>query len=469
MKITKSTKVKLLILVLIVIIMVYYTVESVVELNYDYNLFNIAYETSYNDSDKFEPPCIAICFSVTEILNFTLLLSSYPEIKRQAEKLMDINDRFTNCTAEQVLEDQDEGQKLIFEHLTLIQIDKMLIPMEKLFSWCYYLDQSMAQAKCDYGHARKYFYDHAVCQSFQFWPRIGITFNRSDLIIPGYRSLRLLNVGLDFRNQWAVNQLRVTAHRLNKVPWSQGESTIEVPVKSSHEIAYGLSFQEKTVRLLPPPYISNCKIPSKPYTSVGHCLSRCFMSSFTKITGRFPHHYVVNKPNDLRFLEGDGLAQYHELVTQLYSPCNKICGQVDCVVDTFEWRKVGRPIYNLQSGSKSLVLHFHPPSKLPLIKQAKPQINWLNYFSSVGSVISLYFGLSTLSLIDWLINNNQLQIVTFIRKLLSSDNQVKPLNVEILTFQRIDLKPKHYLTEVNSTIDSAIVNQYDTKFSSFND
>uniref|UniRef100_T1L0N7 Uncharacterized protein n=1 Tax=Tetranychus urticae TaxID=32264 RepID=T1L0N7_TETUR len=434
-----------------VIISVTFTVcvlKSITDLNYQYGLFRIAFHTSHNDSGLFEPPCISICIKVKSLINVTSLITLYPGLVKTAQRIIQDNQQFSNWSFDQLIEDVNQGENLIFGELTLSQIAKIIVPIEQLFDKCHYLDENLSNSPCEDKYFKTYFYDKSLCASFQAWPRLGIEFSRSDLRIPGYRGLILYQASLDLTQVPSVSEFSVVAHRLNKIPWSQGDSTIELKLNPSAVIYHYITFFETTTKLLPPPFESQCKIPIKPYTSVGHCLSRCFMSNFTRITGRLPHQYVINNPNNLKFLHlYEGLEKYQTLVAQLYAPCKDICGLTDCLSDAFEWRKLGHPVSSYHP--KNYVnLQIYPPSRLPIIKEARPQIDWLDFFSSIGGVIGLYFGLSFFSMIDLIIN---FSFDNFIAKLFGHskakeevNNRVQPLNVEVLDFTQTDLSSGSY-------------------------
>ncbi|CAG2108261.1 unnamed protein product [Medioppia subpectinata] len=193
--------------------------------------------------------------------------------------------------------------------------------------------------------------------------------------------------------------------RINGEPIDRYE-IVNKPTKRKHG-DYLVNLSNNTVILLPEPYRSAC-IDRLAGQSAADCIVQCLINTQVNRTGNYPYDYLTyDNTSGLRFRSYDGKRKSSHIIDK----CYKICGgNQECYREYYQivrenkyedWTPGNATADNDEYANNyknlSMDFRFMLPTLPALSYRMQPKFSFGEYLLFIGSIFSLWFGLSVLS------------------------------------------------------------------------
>lgn len=192
------------------------------------------------------------------------------------------------------------------------------------------------------------------------------------------------------------------------IPWTEREdfSSLDIDRYSQFTMDYSIII----FRLLQPPYKTNCSDYSE-YGVLGRtaCIQECEKSLFLKERGTWPLDVPAPAFNtSLAFFpSGFGLRRERAFPLKTLDTCSKKCAQPECssYIVTFSTKNQNFITSRRNQTNYNAKIYVNRPRAYGVKYIHIPAIDFIAYFTYIGGSISLWFGLSLLSIFDRLPTN----------------------------------------------------------------
>lgn len=375
---------------------------QVTQLYQVYHEYGIKTEHSTRSEDQVKPPYFTVCFNIMQMLNVSKIFQRHPNILAQVKAIKSTQEEYRNWSYTEILTDFDVGEGIILGSLNLAQISKIVVPLSSILEECSYLTENLVRKQCKESHFIKSFYDQSVCYTLGAFSHNELPmFQSKEIQVPGYRGLILFDLHLNLTSYSGINRLSLAIHPYPFLPWYDGFDSFEIFPREERVSDYALTYRKEVLKSLAYPYKSGCSdhFGESAFFSVSDCYSKCLIRKFVHKTKRYPRYYVISKFDRYKMMNGySEREKYLNMSSRFYQSCRKICGRSDCKMQHFKLSVINKPKFYPNSG-RLVVIHLYPPPASTKYRQDKSAITLANLFASTGSVISMWFNWSFLTIL----------------------------------------------------------------------
>uniref|UniRef100_T1K8D8 Uncharacterized protein n=1 Tax=Tetranychus urticae TaxID=32264 RepID=T1K8D8_TETUR len=194
-------------------------------------------------------------------------------------------------------------------------------------------------------------------------------------------------------------------HDGSLVPWTEDQdfSSLHVGLMSIVSVNYQLT----RIMLLEPPYKTNCRKYPKLSGWVG-CMYDCKEELNRKDSNGWPLDVPAESNVSIPFVpESRQLGDPH-LTHKINRECRRECDREQCTLNEYshylkyiQYNLTGDPNIDPSQSSYLTRVYIHRPFNFDVVYKHRPAIEFIEYFSYVGSAIGLWFGFSCLTFFNF--------------------------------------------------------------------
>ena len=176
----------------------------------------------------------------------------------------------------------------------------------------------------------------------------------------------------------------------NKMAFTQGTLLISQEI---HDYIY-IKYQKTVVKYLFNPKLKPCSVGQ----TADECINNCRIKEFIDSTGMFPGKYLYSVENysDLKF------SSFNECIAFNWSEkCSQLCGHnTDCYREYFisDYKEYDYTYSNPDKFDVGIEFPTHPTT----IYEISLKMSFEEYLCLIASIVSLWFGFSILSFVDFI-------------------------------------------------------------------
>ncbi|KAI1293494.1 hypothetical protein HDE_06622 [Halotydeus destructor] len=356
----------------------------------EYIKYEVVSDLSISKQNYIVPPAFTLCLVYVDLIDWRTLLAGYkfdtepPEPREVIKALQEtvsiakILEALPNVTGKQILKymmAREQGTYDILENEKAIKIERFI----KNYYVCYMF--TMLGGK-DGGNVRHESKD--------------ISYGRE----PG----TLMRISFAKANLSSVSRAVFYLSPANYLPRGDRDFRLSIDARGQNVFSqsatyWSLSYQKVALRLLPAPYVTNCRdFESMGFEGSYHCQLSCTHAHAMKKFGKSLFTILYTKPENFTVINKYSIIGNETLRKQI-DEIETLCDR-KCEGETCHQRLFAPRIESQLSHQTEIVFRIVESSGVFIGSEAKAQMSWMNYTVSVLSILGVWLSFSFVSVIQ---------------------------------------------------------------------
>lgn len=367
-----------------------YQVWSVVS---QYLLFETIIESTIARPKYFIPPSVSICLPYLQVLNYSLVLSKYPDLTQFISHLVPIADENDIDLLEKIFRQNDSIREQLDYHLhekyPISMIMSLTMDIDSLLSKCRSLEpDEYGLEPCPHVSEFKTFAkDDLKCFQFTIDNFNGKPpkYDLQKLLYYQYPDIFLFR--LEFiRIHPSTNRLVIYVHPPNRWPAGRSDVPLEITFPT-HYKGYNVTFSRTSNHLLPAPYKTDCLDYGD---SRNQEIDRCIIRETLQKCGYVAPWTTLSANSSLRKFHRLRVPERHaDFVLKISLACYNKNFRPDCSSQEFRPEMIS---INKSSANGSFGIDINLPTSMDVINVIKPARTKIDLFVYIISVLGFWFG-----------------------------------------------------------------------------